>query len=175
MRAKTLLGLLAWLLLAVGASAQDVIHGRVVGVTDGDTIKVLTAQKQLLRVRVTWIDAPERSQAFGQRAKQAMSALVFGKDVELRFHTVDRYGRLVCMVFSGGTDAGLELIKERFAWAYTKFLPEASVETQQSYTAAESAARVARTGLWVDTNPVAPWEYRQAEREQRAALPAQRQ
>jgi endonuclease YncB( thermonuclease family) len=52
-------------------------------------------------------------QAFGQRAKQAMSTLVFGKDVELRFHTVDRYGRLVCMVFVDGTDAGLELIKRR--------------------------------------------------------------
>ena len=92
--------------MTTSALAQDVIHGRVVGVTDGDTIKVLTAEKQLIRVRVAWIDAPESSQAFGQRAKQAMSALVFGKDVELRFHTVDRYGRLVCMVFVEGSDAG---------------------------------------------------------------------
>jgi endonuclease YncB( thermonuclease family) len=92
--------------------AQDVIHGRVVGVTDGDTIRVLTAEKQLLSVRVAWIDVPEMRQAFGRRAKQAMSALVFGKDVELRFHTVNRYSRLVCMVFVDGTDAGLELIKE---------------------------------------------------------------
>jgi endonuclease YncB( thermonuclease family) len=68
--------LLAWLLVATSALAQDVIHGRVVGVTDGDTIKVLAAEKQLLRVRVAWIDAAESSQAFGQRAKQAMSALV---------------------------------------------------------------------------------------------------
>jgi len=59
MRAKLIL--LAFLVLATHALAQDVIHGRVVGVTDGDTIKVLTAEKRLLRVRVAWIDAPESS------------------------------------------------------------------------------------------------------------------
>jgi endonuclease YncB( thermonuclease family) len=168
MSARILLPLYAFLLLTVHAFGQDVIHGRVVGVTDGDTIKVLTAEKQLLRVRVAWIDAPESSQAFGQRAKQAMSALVFGKDVELRFHTVDTYGRLVCMVFVDGKDAGLELVKEGFAWAYAKYLPEASVETQQSYTAAEAAARAARIGLWADADPQPPWEYRKIEKEQRA-------
>jgi endonuclease YncB( thermonuclease family) len=166
MRAKPVL--LAWLLLATHALAQDVIHGRCVAVTDGDTIKVLIAETQLLRVRVAWIDALESSQAFGQRAKQAMSALVFDKDVELRFHTVDRYGRLVCMVFSGDTDADLELIKEGFAWAYAKYLPEASVDIQQSYTAAEAAARAARIGLWVDADPQPPWEYRKIEKQQRA-------
>jgi endonuclease YncB( thermonuclease family) len=154
------LSLVAWLLLAVHALAQDVIHGRVTAVNDGDTIKVLTAEKQLLRVRVAWIDAPESSQAFGQRAKQAMSVLVFGKDVELRFHTVDRYGRLVCMVFVDGTDAGLELIKEGFAWAYAKYLPEASLDIQQSYTAAEAAARAQAIGLWSDADPQPPWEFR---------------
>jgi endonuclease YncB( thermonuclease family) len=87
---KNTVALLAWLLLAINAVAQDIIHAHAVGVTDGDTIKVITAETQLLRVRVAWIDAPESSQAFGQRAKQAMSALVFGKEVELRFHTVDR-------------------------------------------------------------------------------------
>ena len=154
--------LLAWLLLAANALAQDIIHGRVVGVTDGDTIRVLTAEKQLIRVRVASIDEPESSQAFGQRAKQAMSGLVFSKDVELRFHTVDRYGLLVCMVFSDGTDAGLELIKEGLAWAYAKYLPEASLETQQSYP------RPTRIGLWADADPQPPWEYRKIEKEQRA-------
>jgi Staphylococcal nuclease homologue len=125
---------------------------------------VLTAETQLLRVRVAWIDAPERSQAFGQRAKQAMSSLVFGKDVE-RFHAIDRYGRLVCMVFVDGQDAGLELIKEGFAWVYSKYLPEASGEIQQSYTAAEAAARAARIDLWADADPQPPWEFRRAERE----------
>ena len=96
-----------------------------------------------------------------------MSTLVFDKDVELRFHTVDRYGRLVCMVFVDGTDAGLELIKEGFAWAYAKYLAEASLETQR-YIAAEALARATRVGLWTDADPQPPWEYRKREKEQRA-------
>jgi endonuclease YncB( thermonuclease family) len=135
-----LLSLLALLLLALSACAQDVIHGRTVAVVDGDTIKVLTAEKQLLRIRLGFIDAPESGQAFGQRARQTMSELVFDRDVELRFHTVERYGRLVCAVFVDGTDVGLELVKVGLAWVYEHYLPEASSEIQQSYTAAEAAA-----------------------------------
>jgi endonuclease YncB( thermonuclease family) len=58
---KNTVALLAWLLLAINAVAQDIIHAHAVGVTDGDTIRALTAEKQLLRVRVAWIDAPESS------------------------------------------------------------------------------------------------------------------
>jgi endonuclease YncB( thermonuclease family) len=90
-----------------------------------------------------------------------------------RVVTTTGSSRLVCMMFVDGTDAGLELIKEGFAWAYAKYLPEASLETGQSYTAAEVAARAARIGLWVDADPQPPWEYRQLEKEQRPALPAQ--
>jgi endonuclease YncB( thermonuclease family) len=174
MSAKPFLSLLAWLLVATSALAQDVIYGRTVAVTDGDTIKVLTAENQLLRIRIAWIDAPEMSQPFGYRAKQAMSALVFGKDVELRPHTTDRYGRLVAMVFVDGTDTGLELVKQGLAWAYEHYLiTEGTAELQQSYTTAERAARSARLGLWQDSEPVPPWEYRKAEREQRASLHTQ--
>lgn len=80
---------------------------------------------------------PEKGQAFGQRAKQAMSALVFGKDVELRYHATDRYGRLVCVVFVDDKDAGLELIRHGLAWAYERYLPEANPEIQAQYLATE--------------------------------------
>jgi micrococcal nuclease len=92
------LALLGLLLTTSALAQQPVIVSKCVAVTDGDTIKVLTADQQLLRIRLAWIDAPERGQAFGSRAKQTMSELVFGKEVELRFYTVDRYGRLVCLV-----------------------------------------------------------------------------
>jgi endonuclease YncB( thermonuclease family) len=92
--------LFALLLFCDHALAQESIwYGCCVGISDGDTIKVLTAAKQQIRVRIALIDAPQKGQAFGQRAKQAMSDLVFGKDVELRPHTIDRYGRLVARVF----------------------------------------------------------------------------
>ena len=75
------------IVLATAVLGQElVIHGRVVGVTDGDTIKVLVADQKLLRVRLAFCDAPEKKQAFGTRAKQAMSELVFGKEIDLRPH-----------------------------------------------------------------------------------------
>ena len=79
--------------MAANAWAQDVIQARV-----------LRADQELLRIRVAWIDAPELGQAFGRRAKQLMSVIVFGKDVELHPHGIDHYGRTVAMVFVGGRD-----------------------------------------------------------------------
>jgi len=71
---------------------QEPIRGRTIGITDGDTIKVLSADKEQILVRIAFIDAPEKGQPFGERAKQALSKLVFDKEVELRPHTIDRYG-----------------------------------------------------------------------------------
>jgi endonuclease YncB( thermonuclease family) len=93
-----------------------------------------------------------------------MSELVFGKDVELRPHTTDRYGRLVCMVFVEAKDAGLELTSRGLCWCYEHYLPEAPADVQQSYRAAESAARNNHLGLWIDANPPPPWKHRQTER-----------
>ena len=168
MTTKTIYCLWILLLLATGTFAQDLIHGRCVAVSDGDTIKVLATDRELLRVRVAWIDCPELSQPFGRRAKQFMSALVFGKNVELHPHAIDRYGRTVAMVFVDGRDVGLMLIKAGLAWAYEYYLPEASPEIQARYTAAETAARVSREGLWVDgDSAVPPWEWRRERHEQR--------
>jgi endonuclease YncB( thermonuclease family) len=156
MTTKTIRCLLFLLLLATHTLAQDIIRGRCVAVSDGDTIKVLATGRELLRIRVAWIDCPELGQAFGRRAKQFMSALVFGKDVELHPHAIDRYGRTVAMVFVDGRDVGLELIKAGLAWGYEYYLPEASPQIQAQYTAAETAARVSRKGLWVDGDSAVP-------------------
>jgi len=77
-------------LATAGLGQELVIHGRVVGVTDGDTLKVLVADQKLLRVRLAFCDAPEKKQGFGSRAKQAMSELVFGKVIDLSPHAIDR-------------------------------------------------------------------------------------
>jgi micrococcal nuclease len=96
-----------------------------------------------------------------------MSQLVFGKDVELRPHTIDRYGRTVAMVFVGVIDVGLELVEQGLAWCFLRYLPEASAEVQQSYQQAEIEAREQRRGLWQQENPapIPPWEYRHKAKE----------
>ncbi len=63
--------------------------GRVVGVSDGDTITVLSKGKPV-RIRLHGIDCPEKRQAFGARAKQATSKLVFGQTVTVRDLGQDR-------------------------------------------------------------------------------------
>jgi endonuclease YncB( thermonuclease family) len=141
------------------------IHGRITGVVDGDTINVLVLGRQQVRVRIAFIDAPEKGQAFGQRAKVVMSGLVFGKDVKLRPHTVDRYGHLVARVIIDNQDAGLELLKQGLCWVYEKYVAEAPPEIQTSYWAAQAAAQSGKVGLWQDAVPVPPWEWRKEIRE----------
>ena len=80
------------------------IHRRITGVVDGDAINVLILGKQQIRVRIAFIlTRREKGQPFGQRAKAALSELIFGKDVKLRPHTIDRYGRLVARVLVDGS------------------------------------------------------------------------
>jgi hypothetical protein len=116
-------------------------------VTDGDTVKVLTTDQQLLRIRLAWIDAPEKSQAFGQRAKQAMSELVFGEDVELRVYGLDKYGRNLATVFVDGKDVCLEEVRLGYAWVYQHYIGQAPADIQTSYQQAEIEARAQRRSV----------------------------
>jgi endonuclease YncB( thermonuclease family) len=140
------------------------VHGRTTGIVDGDTMNVLIRAKHQIRVRVAFIDAPEKDQPFGERAKAAMSELVFGKDVKLRPHTIDRHGCLVARVLVDGQDAGLELLKQGFCWVYEKYVGEAPAEIQSSYHDAQDTAQAQRAGLWQDPDPVPPWEWRKEKR-----------
>jgi endonuclease YncB( thermonuclease family) len=141
------------------------IHGRITGIVDGDTINVRIIGKQQIRVRIAFIDAPEKGQPFGQQAKAAMSELLFGKDVELQAHRIDRDWRLVARVLVDNQDAGFELLKQGLCWVYERYLPEASPDIQTSYQRAQAVAREQKFGLWSDPNPVPPWDWRKSEKE----------
>ena len=133
----------------------------------------LTAAKQQIRVRIAFVDAPEKGQAFGQRAKAAMSELVFDKDVELLPHSIDRYGRLVARVIVEDQDAGLELLKQGLCWVYDEYIGRARIDIEAGYRAAQAAAQSDKLGLWQDPDPVPPWEWRKGEKEHsRMALDA---
>jgi endonuclease YncB( thermonuclease family) len=160
------LALAAFLALLLASSAfgeEPVVSARIVGITDGDSVKALVAGNQLLRVRLSWIDAPERSQAFGQRSKQHLSELVFGREVELHTFGLDRYGRTLAVIFVDGTDVNLSQVRSGFAWVYEYYIGDAAASVQESYHAAQLAAQQERRGLWSDTlTPVPPWEFRHA-------------
>lgn len=147
------------LLLALGqpALAADPFSGRVVGIADGDTLTVL-ADGTPHKIRLAEIDAPEKKQAFGERAKLSLSDLCFNASAEVFPATTDRYGRTVARVSCAGTDASLYQVQHGLAWAYTAYLTDPAIAT------AEQAARNAGAGLWVDTEPTPPWLYRKGMR-----------
>jgi endonuclease YncB( thermonuclease family) len=129
----------------------------VVSVLDGDTIEVLH-NTHPERVRLSSIDCPERGQAYGQKAKHAASALVFGKEVTLQTHGKDKYGRtLADVLLPDGTNDNNELVKDGWCWWYRKYAPG---DTQLE--GLEKSARDAKKGLWQDPAPVPPWVYRKA-------------
>lgn len=142
----------------------DVLLGHVVGVSDGDTITVLDDTKQRHVVRLMGIDAPEKAQAFGQKAKQSLSDLVFDRDVSVTWFKKDRYGRTVGQVRVDDTDVCLEQIKRGLAWHYKQYEREQSVEDRSRYADAEKEARIARIGLWTEVQPTNPSEFRKNEK-----------
>jgi endonuclease YncB( thermonuclease family) len=152
-----LLTTLISLFLAVpGASAE--IHGRVVGISDGDTFTLLTADKQQVKIRLAEIDAPELGQPYGQKSKQALSNLVFGKNVLVRVQTTDRYGRTVGRPYVGDLDICEEMVRIGAAWVYREYLKD------ENLLVLEAEAKAQERGLWglSESQSTPPWEWRRS-------------
>jgi len=145
---------------ALSAAEPWVVKGRVVAVADGDTITILDLDKRQHKVRLNGIDAPEKKQPFGARSRQNLSRLIFDRNVRAECNKRDRYGREVCKVLDGSRDVGLEQIRAGLAWWYRAYAKEQSPEGQRAYEMAEQNARAGKAGLWADTKPVPPWEWR---------------
>jgi len=140
------------------------LTGRVVRVSDGDTIVVLDAGNGQHKIRLTGIDAPERGQAYGTKSKDHLSDSVAGKFVVVEYEKRDRYERILGKVLLSNEDMNLEQIKAGLAWHYKKYQMEQAPEDRELYSQVEIKAREARRGLWHDPEPVPPWEYRQIKR-----------
>lgn len=129
--------------------------GYVVSVLDNDTIEVLHNTNPE-RIRLSGIDCPEKGQAFGNKAKQAASTVVFEKQVTLKTHGHDKYRRtLADVLLPDGTNVNQELVKEGWCWWYRKYAP-ADIELEKL----EREARDGKKGLRADPQPVRPWEWR---------------
>ena len=147
-------------LLFVTPSLADTLEGRVVGISDGDTLSLLDASKTKVKIRLAAIDAPEKAQPFGQKSKEKLSDICYDKQATVIVVDTDRYGRTVGEVVCGGTNANEVMIKLGMAWVYRKY--------DKGYLhlyAFEDEAKATNRGLWVDPNPVAPWDWRKVQRE----------
>ena len=133
----------------------DTLNGYVVGVSDGDTVKVLDAGKKQHRIRLLGIDAPESNQAFGQKSKQYLSSLIFNKNVSITYKEKDQYGRILGTIFYENENINLKMVQAGLAWHYVYFAKD-----NKELAEAEAAARKEKLGLWADPNPMPPWDFR---------------
>jgi endonuclease YncB( thermonuclease family)/methylphosphotriester-DNA--protein-cysteine methyltransferase len=141
-------------------TVQLVIEGKVIRVSDGDTIAVLDKDNKQHKIRFQGIDAPESKQDFGQASKENLSKMIFGKQVTVIWEKVDKYRRTVGKVLLDGKDINIEQVKAGFAWHYKKYADEQPPEDRITYARAEEIARAGKLGLWQDPNPTPPGEWR---------------
>lgn len=124
------------------------LEGKVISVTDGDTIKILTPEREQIKVRLYGIDAPEKKQPYGADAKRFLSDLVAGKNVRIEERGKDRYKRTLGIVYLKDNDINEILVLNGYAWAFTKY--------SKNYESQERQARNKGLGLWRDKNPIKP-------------------
>ena len=167
---STLVLFLALSLQALTVVHAEVLTGRIVGISDGDTVTLLDANKRQYKIRLTGIDAPEKKMSFGQRSKEHLSDLIFSKDVQVETEKLDRYGRTLGKIWLDRKDINLAMINAGLAWHYKKYQKYQKYQKDQSrsdrllYAHAEDQARQQRIGLWRDPNPTPPWEWRKGGR-----------
>jgi endonuclease YncB( thermonuclease family) len=150
------------LVLALSTQASE-LTGKVVSVSDGDTLRVLVDDHQI-KIRLGGIDAPESNQPFGQASKRYLAEAVAGQTVVVEFEKKDRYGRVIGKVLLDGADMNLRQVEAGYAWWYEYYKRDQSEADQQAYAAAEQQARGSRVGLWSEPAPINPYDWRQGKR-----------
>ena len=135
------------------------LSGKVVAISDGDTFTLLTASKKQVKIRLHGIDCPESKQEFGNVAKKFLSDLIFNKTVSVKEKNIDRYGRTIGIVSIGSVNVNEKLLSAGLAWHYRKY------DKNKQWDVLEEQARRNKKGLWINSNAIAPWVYRQSKRE----------
>ncbi len=150
---------------ALHARADAQINGYVISIADGDTLTLLTADKERVKVRLAEIDTPEKKQPYGQKAKQELASLAFNHSAQVSVIDTDRYGRVVGRVVVDDLDVNAELVRRGAAWVYRDYLKRTDL------LPLEAEARRQRKGLWAlpESERMPPWQWRKEQRENRAA------
>ncbi len=155
MKVKVLLPLPIALFSILCLFSVSILTGRVVGISDGDTITI-SSGKRSVKIRLHGIDCPEMGQAFGRRAKIFIDSLCLGKEVRVVVRGADKYGRVLGeVVLAEGTNLNHCMVREGLAWWYKKYSHD-----DTTLSRLQNQARTGRRGLWIQSNPVPPWVYR---------------
>jgi len=147
--------MLALLAIAALSAHPITITGKVINVVDGDTFDILVDSKPI-RIRLKDIDTPERKQPYGTVATRRLKELINGRELSLEYTSTDRYGRPLVTLIVDGRNLNEMLVSEGLAWHAVKY------SRSKRLIILEHDAREFRRGLWVDPEPIPPWEWRRA-------------
>lgn len=147
---------ICFLLLSCLSFSQTFLLGKVVAIKDGDTVIIIDTLKNQYTLRLAEVDCPEKNQPFGTKAKQFTSDQIYLKTIKYVVTDTDRYGRSIAMIYYDVDNKYLsaEIIKAGMGWHYKRY------STSKELSLLEVNAKKNKIGLWVDNNPIAPWEFR---------------
>jgi len=146
----------------VCAHTGPVIVAQSVRVIDGDTVEVIPMTGRSERIRLLGIDAPEAKQDYGTQSTQALQQCVDGANVSIEWTERDRYDRLLGKVIADGKDCNLNQVVQGAAWHYKYYQEGQLAYDRLAYANAEVLARSQQSGLWVNKNLTAPWDFRRS-------------
>ena len=146
------------------AFSECKLTGKVVKITDGDSIVVLDRTKKQHKIRLMGIDAPERKQPFGKKSKQYLSSLIGKKWVCVDWHKLDKYKRKIGKIIFNKADVNYQMVKKGFAWHFKRYEKEQARNDAKKYAIAEVKARSSLIGVWSEPDPIAPWDWRKGKR-----------
>ncbi len=142
--------------ISIISFSQTILKAKVVGIKDGDTVVVLDSLNNQTTLRLAEVDTPEKNQPFGTKAKQFTSDQIYLKTIKYVVTDTDRYGRSIAMIYYDEDNKYLsaEIIKAGMGWHYKRY------STSKELALLEDNAKKNKIGLWVDNNPIAPWDFR---------------
>jgi len=149
---KIIYTIIVLLLATTAVDAYEIIE-TVTDVIDGDTFKTTELGNPIL-VRIADIDCPELQQPGGQEAKKFTVKTLLGKLVSVKTRGKSPDGSYTGRVTTNhGKDMAVLLTKNGLAWARPDTINKLIIGQQ-------SKAQKGRLGVWSNTNPEPPWQYR---------------
>jgi endonuclease YncB( thermonuclease family) len=153
------------------AAAGSVVQARSIRVQDGDSFVARLDDGRRMTIRLSGIDAPERTQPFASVSRRNLLRLLDDRALEVRIAKYDQYGRAVAQVFvsaeDGPVDVGLQQLQAGLAWFYSRYRNDLPASSREPYAAVAEAARRAAHGLWQAPQAQPPWEFRRRARDAR--------